>query len=241
MLEGLQAKIGKYAVFGVHDYYNKSPKEFLKNMVKKQKKYQKKNDVSRLISKLGSIGIKVLRNERASHAIGNDFAINITGLEDSIIGKTDIAKAFAATDSKDSSKTDNAHNTVNCNEAAAGKPANFGNDDLLRSSGKKIHNLNDSRKMEICLTHTPDMDLFGCIAENGVDIILAGHTHGGQVRLPGIGAIISGCNLRARHASGLFYFKKFVLYISRGLGEGRYSPFRFYCQPEASFISINFK
>ena len=37
MLEGLNAKAGKYAVFGVHDYYNKTSKEFIKNMVKRKK------------------------------------------------------------------------------------------------------------------------------------------------------------------------------------------------------------
>jgi predicted MPP superfamily phosphohydrolase len=219
MLEGLNAKSGKYAVFGVHDYYNKTPKEFIKNMIKRIKEYQRENDVSGLINKLGGIGIKVLRNERVSHFLSRDFSINISGLEDSAIGKTDIAKTMLE---KGNSKKE------------------LINKDLFVLDGRNLHNLNDSKKIEICLTHTPDMDLFGRLADNGVDIIFAGHTHGGQVRLPGIGAIISGCDISAKYASGLFYFKKFVLYVSRGLGEGRYSPFRFYCPPEATIIKVSF-
>ena len=79
------------------------------------------------------------------------------------------------------------------------------------------------------------------LGQLGTDIIISGHTHGGQVRLPVIGAILSGCNIRTRYASGLFYFKQFVLYVNRGLGEGRYSQFRFFCQPEASLLTFYFK
>jgi uncharacterized protein len=232
MLEGLNARAGKYAVFGVHDYYNKTPKEFIKNMVKRQKEYRQKNDVSGLISKLGNIGIKVLRNERVSHLLSPDFSIIITGLEDSIIDKTDIDKAFEKY-GKEYPKEKVLNKSGNCRNGTIDKG-------LFALNEVNSHNLNDSRKIEVCLTHTPDMDLFGRLSEYGVDIVLAGHTHGGQVRLPGIGAIIAGCNIKAKYASGLFYFKKFVLYVSRGLGEGRYSPFRFYCPPEATVIKVCF-
>jgi predicted MPP superfamily phosphohydrolase len=88
------------------------------------------------------------------------------------------------------------------------------------------------------LLHTPDAYAISTLHNKKADIILSGHTHGGQVRLPFIGAIISGCRLRTKYAAGLFYFKKFVLFISRGLGEGKYSQFRCYCPPEAARITI---
>jgi predicted MPP superfamily phosphohydrolase len=264
MLEGLNAKAGKYAVFGVHDYYNKTLKEFIKNMVRKKREYRVKNDVSLLISKLNGIGIKVLRNERVSHTLKDGLDINITGLEDFIIGITDISKAFrkscridkiTGTWSEDNyNKEEKSRNKNNSQDITYEYKSNkentvlaegeYGNEsinkDLLVLDKVNFHKLKNNQKIEICLTHTPDMDLFGRLVENGVDIIFSGHTHGGQVRLPGIGAIISGCNIKARYASGLFYFKQFVLYISRGLGEGRYSPFRFYCQPEAAVIEVSF-
>lgn len=242
MLEVLNARVGKYAVFGVHDYYNKTPAEFLKNMIKRKKEYRQKNDVSGLISRLGAIGIKVLRNERVVHPLSPDFSINITGLEDYIIDKTDIAKAFGKYNKEDL-KEEILNKTGNCPDEllnkSNGKRAIYNG--LFVPEEKDFHDLNSTHKIEICLTHTPDMDLFSRLSENGVDIVLAGHTHGGQVRLPGIGAIISGCDLKAKYASGLFYFKRFVLYVSRGLGEGRYSPFRFYCPPEATVIKVCFK
>ena len=66
MLSGLKADYGKYAVFGVHDYFNKTPLEFLKNMLKRKKEYKRQNDIAGLISVLNSIGIKVLQNENVT-------------------------------------------------------------------------------------------------------------------------------------------------------------------------------
>jgi predicted MPP superfamily phosphohydrolase len=90
----------------------------------------------------------------------------------------------------------------------------------------------------MALVHTPDNDSIISLSKRNIDIIFCGHTHGGQVRLPFIGAVISGCKLKTKFASGLFYFTNTVLYVTKGLGEGKYSPFRFYCQPEASLVNI---
>ena len=63
MLKPLKARYGIYAVFGVHDYYNKKPSEFINNMFKKKESYSRQNDWQGLKKKLESIGIKVLQNE----------------------------------------------------------------------------------------------------------------------------------------------------------------------------------
>ena len=110
--------------------------------------------------------------------------------------------------------------------------------DYFKPIKKNLHSLNNKGKIRLCLTHTPDMKLIAGLASRGADIVLCGHTHGGQIRLPKIGALISGCKIKTKYACGLFYFKNFILYITRGLGEGRYSPFRFYCHPEASLIRV---
>lgn len=242
MLSSLKANRAKYAVFGVHDYYNKSAWEFIRNMMKKKKTYKRGNDTEELAEKLSSAGIKVLQNEKVSIEMpvkgqSRTMNIEIAGIEDPVIEKADINKVFA----------EGSHNQGKSHYADLPAEKNAGSPDkrpvsaarqTFTLSDKDEHVLNSPEKMLICLTHTPDQDLIRDLSANGADLIISGHTHGGQVRLPGIGAIISGCNIKTKYASGLFYFKKFVLFISRGLGTGRYSPFRFYCQPEAVMLEI---
>jgi uncharacterized protein len=239
MLSGLQSVYGKYAILGVHDYFDKTPSEFLRNMIKKKREYKRQNDVGWLISELKSIGIKVLRNENTSvYPDGKDFLrkVEIIGLEDTIIRKTDVSKAFVGLDEKNDLEK-------NKKDEPAGddflKKRNIGQyDEVFTEDERNIHFLNKSGTIRICLTHTPDYDLLVDLSKKNTDLVMSGHTHGGQVRLPGIGALVSGCNIKTRYSSGLFYFKKFVLFTTKGLGEGRYSPFRFYCQPEANLIRI---
>jgi predicted MPP superfamily phosphohydrolase len=242
MLSGFKASIGKFAVFGVHDYYDKTPREFLKNFIKRTKEYERENDVTELVLKLNSIGIQVLQNERISFKCPSG-EIEIIGLDDSIVRKTDVKMAFG--ESKSYLKSGLTSNLMpefksdfETDLKFKYKRSNHKYREVFKISNKKIHTLNNENKLIISLTHTPDIDLFVDLLERDVDIVFCGHTHGGQVRLPLIGALLTGCNMKTRYSSGLFYFKKFVLYTTRGLGEGRYSPFRFYCQPEASLINL---
>ncbi|MBC7333576.1 MAG: metallophosphoesterase [Actinobacteria bacterium] len=244
MLSVLRAKYGKYAVLGVHDYYNKTPAEFIRNMFKKKRRYKRENNVDHLISELNNTGIKVLRNESVSVLINSKTEkkpnkikrIKIIGLDDPIIEKIDIKKAFG----EDGESTKSTKNT--CKERDFMKSRQLRKallKETFNLNKTKIHRLNSSEELRIALIHTPDQDSLAEIAKRGVDIVFSGHTHGGQVRLPLIGALVSGCKIKTKFAEGLFYFKRFVLHVSKGLGEGRYSQFRFFCQPEASIININ--
>ncbi len=240
MLSPLNAAYGKYAVLGVHDYYNKTPKEFIKNMVKSKRAYRKPNNIPRLISKLNEIGIKVLRNESVKINTSRSWGIKdveIIGVDDSIIGKVDVRKSFEKISAAQSYSKN--YNTESAKFNLQDRK-NYKEEyrKVFSLKNKDEHVLNNTGNLRISLSHTPDRNTIMEIAKIGTDIIFCGHTHGGQVRLPGAGAIISGCNLKTKFTSGLFYFNSFVLYITRGLGEGRYSPFRFYCQPEASLVKI---
>jgi predicted MPP superfamily phosphohydrolase len=239
MLEGLNASYGKFAVFGVHDYFNKTPNEFLKNMIMGKKEYKRPNDVTGLVAKLNSIGIKVLKNEnitfrldKKAASIGQIKNVEIIGVEDSIIKRTDVAKAFEGL-----SNMPKIIPTVLSHSDIMGRNKNRYKQ-TFKSCDSSLHTLNTEGTIRIVLTHTPDMDLLVDLSDKNVDVVLCGHTHGGQVRLPGAGALISGCNIKTKYCSGLFYFNNFVLYTTKGLGEGRYSPFRFYCQPEATLIKF---
>lgn len=72
----------------------------------------------------------------------------------------------------------------------------------------------------------------------GYGLIVAGHTHGGQVRLPWIGALVTNCSMPSKLASGLIRMGSAVLHTSRGLGTSKYAPFRFWCRPEATFLEL---
>jgi len=72
----------------------------------------------------------------------------------------------------------------------------------------------------------------------GYDLMVAGHTHGGQVRLPGVGALVTNCSLPPRLVSGLIQMGPAVLSLSPGLGTSKYAPFRFFCRPEATLLEL---
>jgi predicted MPP superfamily phosphohydrolase len=90
----------------------------------------------------------------------------------------------------------------------------------------------------LLLYHSPD--LIEAAAQNGVDLYLAGHTHGGQVRFPFIGAVITLSAYGRKYASGLHTFGPTTLYTSRGLGmEGLHLPrARLLCPPEIVVIDL---
>lgn len=90
------------------------------------------------------------------------------------------------------------------------------------------------RPLLISLCHTPDQ-LAWSQAHN-FDLMLAGHTHGGQVRLPLIGPILAPSVFGTRHASGTFYHEPTLLHVSRGLAGTR--PLRFRCPPELTQLVL---
>jgi uncharacterized protein len=90
----------------------------------------------------------------------------------------------------------------------------------------------------ILLYHNPDLAYEA--AQAGVDLYLAGHTHGGQLRLPGYGAVITGSIYGKRFESGLFDVAGMRLFVSRGIGlEGLGLPrARFLCLPEITLFEL---
>lgn len=103
-------------------------------------------------------------------------------------------------------------------------------DDLMRNIPR------DSTTL--LLYHKPD--LVEQADALGVDFYLAGHTHGGQIRLPFYGALITGSRFGKTYESGLYSLEHTQLYVSRGIGmEGLGMPrARFLCPPEAVLIQL---
>lgn len=88
----------------------------------------------------------------------------------------------------------------------------------------------------LAVVHSPDPSPE--LAALGWDLILAGHTHGGQVRLPVVGALVTNSHMPRRLVSGVVRITGSVLHTSAGLGTSKYAPFRFLCRPEAAILEL---
>jgi len=105
---------------------------------------------------------------------------------------------------------------------------------------KYLPALLQDRSLNILLYHSPDL-VYEIKPEHKVDLMLSGHTHGGQVRLPFWGAIFTGSLYGRKLQQGLYRIYDTLLYISRGIGlEGLGAPrVRFLCSPEIIEWKIN--
>lgn len=94
----------------------------------------------------------------------------------------------------------------------------------------------------IGVTHAPYRRVIDAMTYDGLDLIVAGHTHGGQVCVPGYGALVTNCDLDTRRVKGLSRHRaggrEAFLHISAGLGTSPYAPFRFACPPEATLLTL---
>jgi predicted MPP superfamily phosphohydrolase len=93
-------------------------------------------------------------------------------------------------------------------------------------------------RLRLGVVHSPYRRALDAFAGNGYDLVLAGHTHGGQVRLPGVGALVTNCDLPRDQVRGLSRWGPSWLHVSAGLGTSKYAPFRFACRPEASLLTV---
>lgn len=96
--------------------------------------------------------------------------------------------------------------------------------------------------LHLGLVHSPEPVVLDAMAADGFPLLLAGHTHGGQVRLPGVGALVTNCGLDRRLARGLHRWpggaRPTSLHVSAGLGTHPTAPIRFACPPEASILTV---
>jgi len=76
------------------------------------------------------------------------------------------------------------------------------------------------------------------VADRRFDAVFAGHSHGGQVRLPFYGAVITRSSLKREYASGVFEVEGTPFHINNGIGTGKWTGFRFLCPPEATLVEL---
>lgn len=100
--------------------------------------------------------------------------------------------------------------------------------------------------LAVCAVHDPGPYLEAIQA--GYDLVISGHTHGGQVRLPFVGAVVTNSTLPTALARGLARIDRAsdddsaegagYLFVTPGLGVSKFAPFRFLCPPEASILNL---
>ena len=122
-------------------------------------------------------------------------------------------------------------------DAPAGKIRLAGVDDPYIKRHKTDHIARARGEiLAIGLVHAPDV-----VSEwflHGFDLVLAGHTHAGQVRLPWVGAVVTNSSLPTGLATGLHRVGNGWLHVSPGLGTGRFTPIRLGARPEVTLLEI---
>ncbi len=103
--------------------------------------------------------------------------------------------------------------------------------------------------LRLGVVHAPYVRALDALQRDGAELIIAGHTHGGQLCLPGFGALVTNCDLDRGRAQGLHGWPgarpdefgghdSTWLHVSGGLGTSPYTPVRFACRPSATLLTL---
>ncbi|MBS1992526.1 MAG: metallophosphoesterase [Cyanobacteria bacterium SZAS LIN-3] len=187
-----QPRLGAYAVFGNHDYYDYSlVNKTIGRVFRGMRQPDVRKDVSPHRRALEAGGFTVLVNE--CHVLPEEN-IFIAGLDYPGIKDSDL-------------------------------------ENLMKQSA-------GAEQLKLALFHLPWR--LERLAEAGFDVVFGGHTHGGQIRLPGFGALITDSELHRSEASGLLSRGQTHFHISRGLGADPRSNLRLFCPPAATVIELTY-
>ncbi len=109
-----------------------------------------------------------------------------------------------------------------------------------------------SAALTVGVTHAPYTRVLDSMTADGAGLVIAGHTHGGQLCLPFYGTLVTNCDLDRRRARGVSRWWPGAgstpsseapadaawLHVSAGLGTSPYAPVRFACRPEATLLTL---
>ncbi|MCU4748039.1 MULTISPECIES: metallophosphoesterase [Streptomyces] len=96
--------------------------------------------------------------------------------------------------------------------------------------------------LSLAVVHAPYLRVLDAFTADRYPLILAGHTHGGQLCVPFYGALVTNCDIDPDRVKGLSTHEsageRSYLHVSAGCGTNRYTPVRFACPPEASLLTL---
>lgn len=98
---------------------------------------------------------------------------------------------------------------------------------------------NRAANLTLGVAHAPYTRVLDRFAADGYQLVLAGHTHGGQLCLPFYGALVTNCDLDTSRAKGVSQWgDRTALHVSAGIGTSPFAPIRFCCRPEATLLTL---
>lgn len=121
---------------------------------------------------------------------------------------------------------------------------------IERDDYASVRTAADPQATTIGVTHAPYQRVLDAMAGDGARLLVAGHTHGGQLCVPGYGALVTNCDLDRGRAKGVSRWWSGAgtgaaqpqdpawLHVSAGLGASRFAPVRFACRPEATLMTL---
>jgi uncharacterized protein len=99
--------------------------------------------------------------------------------------------------------------------------------------------------LRLAVMHSPEPPVMDQFVADGYDLLMAGHTHGGQICLPVLGTLATNCGIDRRRARGLHHHPEHDigagrawLHVSAGLGTSPAAPVRLFCRPEATLLTL---
>jgi predicted MPP superfamily phosphohydrolase len=103
-------------------------------------------------------------------------------------------------------------------------------------------NQDENAHLRVAVIHAPYQRVLDHFTEDGADLLLAGHTHGGQLCIPGYGAVVANCDIPTWRAKGLNDWQSngrtTPVNVSGGIGTSRFAPVRIACRPEAVLLTL---
>lgn len=212
-------------VMGSNDYFGpvpKNPARYLRprNRSSSHEAEERPLPVERLRTAFTAAGWHDLDNRRAV-LTARGTRIDLVGTDDAHVGYDDFPDATPS--------------------PQHGSPSSDGSGSTPSSA--------DVPPLRLGVTHAPYRRVLQAMHDDGVELALAGHTHGGQLAVPGWGALVTNCDLDTRRAKGLHGWPtarpdtpdgsgSMWLHVSAGLGTSPYTPVRFACRPEATLLNL---